>query len=185
LEVDDGWVTDSDEVVISVDATTTWYIDYDSDGYGSDRYTEVSCEQPSGYVDNDADCDDAEEASSPGEVEVCDELDNDCDGFTDEDATDAGTFYADSDGDGFGDPERPYEDCEQPTGYVTDDTDCDDGKSGVNPEATELCATAYDDDCNDDDNEVDAEGCSDFHLDEDGDGYGTKESVCLCTGEES
>ncbi|MDP6935765.1 MAG: MopE-related protein, partial [Myxococcota bacterium] len=114
-----------------------------------------------------------------------DELDNDCDGFTDEDATDATTFYADSDGDGYGDADRPYDDCQAPSAYVTDDTDCDDSRYGVNPGATELCVTIYDDDCDDDDNDVDAEGCSAFHLDEDGDGYGVEDSVCLCTGEDT
>ena len=130
----------------------TWYIDYDSDGYGSDAYTLQQCDMPSGYVDNADDCDDTEELASPAGTEVCDEIDNDCDGDTDEDgASDASTWYADSDGDGYGDADDSTNACEQPSGYVSDDQDCDDDESLDNPDASER----YDEADNDCDGDVD------------------------------
>lgn len=49
------------------------------------------------------------------------------------------TWYADMDGDSFGDPSSFVEACEQPAGYVSDNTDCDDSNPGVNPGAKEQC----------------------------------------------
>lgn len=56
-------------------------------------------------------------------------------------------FYADADGDGFGDASRPLTACYVPVGYVTDNTDCDDTNANVNPDATEV-ADGLDNDCN-------------------------------------
>ncbi len=52
-----------------------------------------------GYA-SDVDCDDADPAINPGETEICDGVDNDCDGIVDEDVT--STFYNDADGDTYG-----------------------------------------------------------------------------------
>ncbi len=57
--------------------------------------------------------------------------------------------------------------------------DCDDLDALVNPAAAEDCATAYDDDCDGDDNDVDSVGCAAWYSDTDGDGYGSAEA-CLC-----
>ena len=65
------------------------------------------------------------------------------------------TFYADTDGDGYGDPERTVAACEMPSGYVDNAEDCDDSDEFVRPGAEELCADGVDDDC---DGRVD-EGC--------------------------
>ncbi len=60
---------------------TTWYIDYDSDGYGTDAYTVEKCDEPSGYVANLDDCADTQADAHPGGVEVCGTgIDEDCDG---------------------------------------------------------------------------------------------------------
>ncbi|MDH5676548.1 MAG: putative metal-binding motif-containing protein [Myxococcales bacterium] len=56
------------------------------------------------------------------------------------------SWYADGDGDGFGDPDASSMSCEQPAGFVADSTDCDDSSEDVHPEATESC-NAADDDC--------------------------------------
>ncbi|MFZ5476020.1 MAG: putative metal-binding motif-containing protein, partial [Myxococcota bacterium] len=119
--------------------STTWYIDYDGDGWGADTvYTAANCRQPSGYVAETGDCDDTRAASNPDATEYCNGEDDDCDGEVDEDAAaDASTWYADGDGDGYGDPVVSDVECEQPSGYVEDDTDCDDGEASVWPDATE------------------------------------------------
>ena len=65
--------------------------------------TDVACDQPSGYVDNDDDCDDVLSSINPLATEVCDGTDNNCDGFIDEtEAVDAATWYRDTDLDGWG-----------------------------------------------------------------------------------
>ena len=42
-------------------------------------------------------------------------------------------WYADTDGDGFGDPDTTLTQCLQPSGYVRDSSDCDDTDSTINP----------------------------------------------------
>jgi len=58
------------------------------------------------------------------------------------------TFYADADGDGYGNPIVSMMACEKPAGYVADNTDCDDSKNYVYPGAIELCGNGIDDNCN-------------------------------------
>ena len=102
-EVCDGLDNDCDGDVDESSATdaSTWYIDIDGDGHGNATYTVTSCDQPTGYVSAGDDCDDLDAASYPGGTEVCDGVDNDCDGTTDgSDSVDAGTWYSDSDSDG-------------------------------------------------------------------------------------
>ena len=59
---------------------------------------------------------------------------------------DALTWYADTDGDTFGAAAATLRTCELPAGYVSDDTDCDDSATAINPAATEVCDT-IDNDC--------------------------------------
>ena len=123
----DGDVDEADAV-----DTTTWYADADGDGYGDDGVTIVACDQPSGFITTAGDCDDGDAAVNPDADETCDGIDNDCDGSVDEaDALDAGTWYADADGDGHGDAGTSTVACDQPTGYVSSDDDCDDGDAGA------------------------------------------------------
>jgi hypothetical protein len=56
------------------------------------------------------------------------------------------TFYADADGDGYGNPASSVQASSQPSGYVTDHGDCNGNSSAIHPGATEL-ANAVDDDC--------------------------------------
>ncbi len=78
--------------------------------------------------------------------EICDGADNDCDGLIDEDATDPSAWYRDGDGDGYGDPGQTQQACAQPSGYVSDNTDCDDTDPAVHPGDLEVC-DGKDNDC--------------------------------------
>ena len=69
----------------AVDAPT-WHIDYDGDGYGSSAYTEVGCEAEAGWVADDGDCDDTDAAVNPAGTELCNGLDDNCDGIADDGA---------------------------------------------------------------------------------------------------
>jgi len=167
--VDNDCDGDTDE-----DATDAgvWYGDDDGDGFGSAEETTRACAEPSGYTADDTDCDDSSSEINPDAVESCNELDDDCDGETDEDdAEGVSTFYLDADSDGYGSAEFSYEACVAPTGYVVDETDCDDDSAAVNPGSSELC-NGFDDDC---DGEIDESSAFDaltWYADADGDSYG-------------
>jgi len=122
-EVDNDCDTHVDEG--ATDAST-WYRDADSDSYGTADVSTLACDMPDGFVSDATDCDDVDATSYPGGTEVCDGADNDCNGTDDDGAVDVLTWYADSDGDGAGDPDTSVEACEAPSGYVANDLDCDD-----------------------------------------------------------
>ena len=155
----------------------TWYSDADGDGFGDSASFVDSCEGPAGTVADSTDCDDADATVNPSATELCDGIDNDCDGTADEGLS-SSTWYTDADGDGYGDSAASTAACAAPAGTVADATDCDDGDALVNPAATEVC-NGEDDDC---DGAVD-DGTSavDWYVDADGDGYGdvgTSTSSC-------
>ena len=92
------------------------------------------------------DCDDTDPSIHPAATEVCDAVDNDCDGVVDGDAVDPSTWYLDHDGDGFGDGDWPMTECDAPSGYVADGTDCNDFEAADYPGAEEVC-DGRDNDC--------------------------------------
>ncbi len=69
---------------IDEDVKSTFYADNDLDNYGDSNLTTLACEVPEGYVANNADCNDANNLVFPSAVEFCDDLDNNCNGETDE-----------------------------------------------------------------------------------------------------
>ncbi|MEC7946680.1 MAG: putative metal-binding motif-containing protein, partial [Myxococcota bacterium] len=84
------------------------------------------------------DCDDSDPRVHPAGTETCDGRDNDCNGQVDDpNLFDYDTYYADTDGDTYGDPANTTEACSQPLGYVSDDSDCDDTDGTVYPGADE------------------------------------------------
>ena len=74
---------------------------------------------------------------------------------TDDTACSPGIWYADQDGDGYGDPDASETGCDQPAGTVDNEEDCDDTNAAVNPETLWI-------------------------ADGDGDGYGGTGSITGC-----
>ena len=152
------------------------YTDGDGDGWGdsspnSGVDTGTDCDDSSvslnqndddtdGFSTCDGDCNDGDGSIHPSANEVCDGVDNNCDQQVDEGVQT--TYYLDGDGDGFGDPNSTQESCSILSGYVTDNTDCNDGDGSINPSAIEVCDGA-DNDCN--------TSVPSDELDDDGDGY--------------
>jgi len=108
----------------------TWYADNDGDGLGDPNNSTESCEQPAGFVDNANDDND----TCSGVLDECGVCNGtgivagtcDCAGNL------PITWYADNDGDGFGDPNNSTESCDQPAGFVSNSNDADD----TNPDAS-------------------------------------------------
>jgi hypothetical protein len=92
------------------------------------------------------DCDGIDPNTYPGAEDVCDGIDNDCNGIVDNDPQAvATTLYLDGDSDGYGDASQSEtfmigpNTCVDTTGYVTDSTDCNDNSASAYPGATEVC----------------------------------------------
>lgn len=95
-------------------AKSLFYKDEDQDGFYS-------------YED----CDDTKANVYPGAPEICDGLDNNCDGDIDEGVQ--LTFYLDNDVDGFGDATQTVLACSAPDGFVANNEDCNDGDANEYP----------------------------------------------------
>ena len=123
------------EKEISEECTpTAFYQDADGDGYSASA----------------GDCDDNNAAIHPGAIEICNEIDDNCDEEVDN--VEEGmtyTWYQDSDGDGFGNADLATlenANCEPPEGYAIASGDCDDTRSTIYPGAVEQC-DGVDNDC--------------------------------------
>jgi len=149
-----------------------YFADTDADTYGDPDSSVFACEQPSNYVSDSQDCDDADGAINPDATETCDDVDQDCDESVDEGLF--STYYADTDGDGFGDASASSEFCADPgTGYAVNPADCDDSDGAINPGGTEVCDGTADEDC---DSAVDEGLTTTYYTDGDGDGFGDEGS---------
>ena len=121
---------------------------FGDDGFGDESAGTDTCTPEEGWVQIGRDCDDTEPAAFPGAVEICDYVDNDCDGSIDEaGAAGAETWYPDGDGDGFGSDGVAIESCLPPDGYGIGNEDCDDDDPEVYPDAEEECTELIDRDC--------------------------------------
>ncbi len=151
--------------------STMWWADADGDGYGDITVTKLSELKPAGYVDDNTDCNDDEPGINPGETDLArDGIDQDCDG------ADSITWYADTDGDGYGDAGVKQDADSKPADYVRNDADCDDGDAAINPEAADdLKDDGIDQNCNGFDLQT-------LYRDADGDSYGAAAYSILVEG---
>lgn len=142
-------------------ADRAWYRDADGDTFGTALDSRAGCSAPAGYVDDNTDCDDSSAQARPNRSdEDCgDGVDNNCDGFEDEDdalCPDGAMtrWYFDGDADGYGDIETYQDSVTQPypaNRWLPIDSDCDDARGDVHPNADEICEPAgtlqVDNDC--------------------------------------
>ena len=143
----------------------SYEIDDDGDGYVECTIDSGGWQGDVGVIGGD-DCDDSDALMSPGDIEQCDGIDNDCNGQVDEGLL--SVYYYDGDGDGTGNPNATIQACSVPGGYVVNASDCNDGNSAVYTGATEICDN-IDNDC---DGTVDEGLLNTYYLDNDGDGFG-------------
>ncbi|HNH47912.1 MAG TPA: putative metal-binding motif-containing protein, partial [Myxococcota bacterium] len=139
-----------------------------ADESNCDDPNDYNCDGSVGFADADADgfsacteCDDTNAEVNPSAAEICDGLDNDCDGSVDVGAVDASTWYTDADADGYGDDTTAQQACEAPAGTAAAGGDCKDTDALYHPNAAEDCA---------DPNDYNCDGAVGF-ADGDGDGF--------------
>ncbi len=103
------------------------------------------------------------------------------------------TFFKDQDNDGFGNPDSTIQACSIPSGYVSNNMDCNDGASFIHPGALDTNCNGIDEDCDgiaDDDytpincllcqNGVLVDTSQTWYLDADGDGHAISDTIS-CT----
>jgi hypothetical protein len=172
VTVSNGISACTDSVTVTVaPGSTAYYADNDNDNYG-DSLLGFFCAPPAGGITQGGDCDGMNSAINPGAAEICNGVDDDCNGTAD-DGLIFLTYFVDTDGDGFG-AGTATSSCAPITGSVTNNGDCNDGNPAINPNATEVC-NGVDDDC---DGVVD-DGLTflTYYTDADGDGYGSTTST--------
>lgn len=121
-----------------------------------------------GYTENQGDCDDTDSNVNPKATEICDLKDNNCNGIVDEGCQ---TYYRDMDNDGFGNIKISKYSMTKPSGYVSNNTDCNDNNTNINPSETEICEDGIDQNC--DGKDISCDG-----VDKDGDGFTIEQGDC-------
>jgi len=174
----DGLIDDGDPDIIG---QQIWYADFDFDGHGDAATATLLCFAPLNYILLNGDCNDADSLITIGGTEICNLLDDDCDGLTDDNDPDVigqTIYYRDFDGDGYGDLTTSISICVLPIGYTLDQTDCNDLNININPLAAEVC-DGVDNNCDGliDDADPLVIGMTDWFIDADLDGFGSADSM--------
>lgn len=123
--------------------------DHDEDGFNADQ-----------------ECNDEDSQVFPGQTELCNGIDDDCDGEVDDGVLT--TWYSDKDGDGYGLETSSVEACEAPGNSTTIAGDCNDRSDAYHPGAEEVC-DGTDNNC---DGVVDEGVTHTAYADDDNDGFG-------------
>ncbi|HKQ69550.1 MAG TPA: MopE-related protein [Polyangiaceae bacterium] len=129
-------------------AGTKFYRDFDGDGFGGTQsgYT-INCAKPQYYATVGGDCNDSNEKIFPGQPELCDGKDNNCNGMIDE-GLPITQYCQDDDNDGHGVVGKMTKmDCGVSKGFGVCDGDCDEKNAKIYPGAQEVCNN-QDDNCN-------------------------------------
>jgi hypothetical protein len=154
----------------------TYYADNDADGFGNPNASLSACSPPVGYVTNNSDCNDANAIIKPGAVELCNLVDDNCNGQVNEGLVFA-NYYIDTDLDGYG-AGAAINSCTPVFGnYVTNNSDCNNNNANIRPNAVEIC-NSIDDNCN---TFID-DGLTfvNYYIDTDGDGFGAGIATNSC-----
>jgi hypothetical protein len=138
--------TNANTITLSASASNSYYLDADNDGYGNPSSLVTDCAAPVGYVSAAGDCNDAETGINPDALEICNGLDDNCNGQVEEGVIFI-NLYTDNDGDGYGATASAISACDLMPGYITVGGDCNDNNLNIQPGATELCSNTIDDDC--------------------------------------
>ena len=162
------WDEDCDDLDPEIGELVEVAPDQDGDRRGLAWEVRMGC-PGDGWVADTADCDDGEPSAWFGADEICDGIDNDCDGRVDADPVDGIEVFYDADGDGWGSRSRVA--CEVGDGWVKRGGDCDEANPAVHPGAREVPGDGVDNDC---------DGWSPRGL-EDLEGFGGDEGGCSTT----
>ena len=150
LDTDEDCDGAADDLDLDTDSAgmEVFYPDVDQDLFGANDAGTLFCDLPTGWQMSDGDCDDALTDINPAATEICDLVDNDCDGLIDDedlsvDDLDPGG-QVDGDGDGYG----AWRDtvCD-PMLIVVTEEDCNDDALNIHPNATEVCDNGIDENC--------------------------------------
>ena len=80
-----SYTTACGTITVTAGVSDVYFADADGDTYGDGATAVLSCTgAPVGYVLDPSDCDDTNSGVNPGATEICDGLDNNCDGNIDE-----------------------------------------------------------------------------------------------------
>ncbi len=128
----------------------TYYIDADGDGFGNPDIPVDTCRAApiAGYVIDNTDCNDLDNEINSTIAEICDGIDNNCNGLAD-DGLPLNRYYQDFDGDGYGNLYNYLDTClsVSPAGFVRDSLDCNDEDLLINPSVEDLPDNGIDEDC--------------------------------------
>ena len=172
----DAFMPDAFLVVPDGCVPIEYWNDNDADGFGDRSMLPIlACTPPANYAANGDDCNDASASVHPMRAEMCNGVDDNCDGSIDEALR--VTVYRDADSDGFGTTEAGSE-CPGAAGWASVSGDCNDTSDLVNPMRTEIC-NGIDDNC--------AMGIDELlrvslYRDADMDGFGTSVTSSECPG---